>query len=53
MLGPAHSRSGLMRAGYGRKDTGDLERVSLGLTPPEARKLAAVLTEPTIMARKR
>jgi hypothetical protein len=53
MLGPAHSRSGLMRAGYGRKDTGDMQRVSLGLTPPEARKLAAVLEGSAIVAQKR
>ncbi len=50
MLGPAHSRSGLMRAGYSRKEAGDLQRVSLGLTPPEAHKLAAVLKVPSTMA---
>jgi len=53
MLGPAHSHFGLMRAGYGRKDAGDLERVSLGLTAPEAYKLRAVLTASTVLAAQR
>ena len=43
LLGPGHSNSGLMRAGWNRKDAEEMSRLSLHLTKQEARKAAARL----------
>jgi hypothetical protein len=52
LLGPGHSNSGLMRAGWNRKDSEEMSRLSLHLTKQEARKAVARLSAAELVAKR-